>query len=77
MRYINVKGLRQRFGITQENLGMVIGCSRANAANKEQGRVEWTITEMKLLQEYFNDKLVKDGDNPQTLDQIFLPTMCH
>lgn len=75
-KYLNVKHLRGRFGLNQSEIAEVIGCSASNYAGKENGRYAWSLRECVVLQEFFNKKLEKLGEEKITLDDLFLPTKC-
>lgn len=75
-KYLVLKQLRTRFGITQETAGRLLGCSVGNYNGKENGRYNWTLQECFILQTYINKKLVSCGEEKMSIDDIFLATEC-
>jgi DNA-binding XRE family transcriptional regulator len=58
--------------LTQENMGVLLGYSKANYSQKESGAIEFTLREMRIIQKEFNKRLAKMGQPLLTLDDIFL-----
>ena len=75
-KYLNVKAMRNKFGLKQSDLAKVIGCSSSNFAGKENGLYIWRLSECKKVQDFFNNLLVQAGEDPVTLDDLFLSTKC-
>lgn len=76
IKYLNLKQLRDRFGLNQTEMARIIGCSVGNYNGKENGRYQWSLSECVAIQEHFNEKITKAGEAPLTLDYIFLPSEC-
>lgn len=70
----NLKYWRGVLGYTQNEMGVLIGCKGPNYSKKENGLTDFTLTEMLTIQSCFNKKLVKMGQPPLMLDDIFLST---
>jgi len=52
--YSNLLKLRKERGITQKQMGELIGCGPSNYNYKERGRTNFKITEMEIIQKHFN-----------------------
>lgn len=68
-----LKYWRQVARLTQEDFSVLLGCNRSNYCQKENGAVEITRSEMLKIQTKLNERLVRVGKGPVTLDEIFLP----
>lgn len=75
-KYLVLKQLRTKFGITQDTASKLIGCTVGNYNGKENGRYKWTLKECFILQTYINKKLESNGEDKMSIDDIFLPTKC-
>ncbi len=50
----NIKILRIANNKTQEEMANIIGCSTNSYIQKEKGRVDFTVNEIKIVKAYFN-----------------------
>ena len=50
----NIKILRIANNKTQEQMAAIVGCSTNSYIQKEKGRVEFTVNEIKIIKAYFN-----------------------
>lgn len=69
----NLKSLRVKLDLKQEDVALLLGCKRATYGCKENGKIEISRSEMIKIRNYFNKLLVKRGLAEVTLDDIFLP----
>ena len=51
---MNIKKFRITQKMTQEEMAMLIGCSINAYIQKEKGRVDFTVNEIKIIKAYFN-----------------------
>ena len=65
--YSNLAKLRKEQGITQQQMGQLIGCATSNYNRKERGKMNFRITEMEIIKKHFN----------KPLDEIFLKYDCN
>jgi len=68
-----LKYWRGRLGLKQEDLATLLGYTVSNYCLKENGNTEIKRGEMLKIQKALNDQLKKAGQDPLTLDDIFLP----
>lgn len=54
MENINIKMLRIREDLTQEEMAKIVGCSKNSYIQKEKGRIDFSKNEMKKTKAYFN-----------------------
>ena len=54
LKNINIKMLRIKENLTQEDMAKEIGCSKVSYIQKEKGRVDFTKDEMKRIKENFD-----------------------
>lgn len=59
-------------GLKQADMALLLGCSEGAYCLKENGNTELRRREMISIQKAINEKLNK-GNDPLTLDEIFLP----
>lgn len=57
MPHRKLKGLRAEYNITQVEMAEIIGISEQSYVSKENGQVDFRLTEIKKILEHFNDKL--------------------
>ena len=69
--FATLRYMRERFGISQEAYAKLIGCGPSNYANKERGRVPWSLSECKRIQIDVNERLSKIGEASITIDKLF------
>ncbi|MDX1769909.1 MAG: helix-turn-helix transcriptional regulator [Planococcaceae bacterium] len=62
----NLIRLRKEHGLNQKELEKVIGMKPGTYGRKERGELEFRISEMIAIHQYFN----------VSMDEIFLPTNC-
>jgi len=71
-RLLKLRYWRERVGLKQDDLALLLGCKRANYSQKENGRTNITLTEMLKIQNAINKRLVKMGLTQVTLDDLFI-----
>lgn len=59
MKNTNIKILRIKENLTQEDMAKEIGCSTVSYIQKEKGRVDFTKDEMKKVKEKFDLSLAE------------------
>lgn len=69
--YSKLKSYRVRFGYTQSDFAVFIGCKATNYSNKENGKVDWRLGECCILKDKINEHLKSLGENLLTLEEIF------
>lgn len=71
-RYLKLKYWRQKLGLKQSDLAILLGFNPSNYSQKENGRGKFYLQEAMQIQSAFN-KMLKKKDMPLlTLDDIFL-----
>lgn len=68
MKLIKLRYLRDKANIKQETFATLLGVKRAAYSQKENGKIEFRLSEMLKIQKALNKKL---GEK-LTLDDIFL-----
>lgn len=54
MEIDNIKMLRVSYGLTQNDMAKIIGCSTNTYIQKEKGRIDFTKNEMRIYKIYFD-----------------------
>jgi DNA-binding XRE family transcriptional regulator len=67
----NLKYWREKLGLKQDDLAVLLGCKRSNYCQKERGNSEIRLSEMLKIQKAFNQILEKRAEPLLTLDKIF------
>jgi len=62
---------RERVGLKQDDLAVLLGCKRANYCQKETGKSEIRLSEMLKIQKAVNQKLEKMDMPSVTLDELY------
>lgn len=70
-KYLKLKYLRERCGMTQTDMGLRIGVSTGQYSKKENGTQPWELEECRIVKKIINDFLNSIGENPMTIDEIF------
>lgn len=63
---------REIVGLKQDDIAVILGCKGANYCQKETGRSDIGLKQMKLIQTAINSKLKKMGREELTLDDLFM-----
>lgn len=71
MRLLKLKYWRERAGLKQEDLALLLGYKISNYSQKERGKVGFQLREAFLIRDAINKRIAKDGYSPLTIDDIF------
>jgi len=70
--YLFLKYLRNRLNIKQYDFAQLIGVAPCQYGKKENGEQPWFLNECELIRGYINKELKKKGEDPLTIDEIFV-----
>ncbi|HYF75267.1 MAG TPA: helix-turn-helix domain-containing protein [Candidatus Nitrosocosmicus sp.] len=70
-KYLRLRYLRSRFGLTQEFLGGMIGVSDTGYSLRENGKTSWQLNECIIIRNIINEKLTEIGESAMTIEEIF------
>jgi DNA-binding XRE family transcriptional regulator len=70
-KYLKLKYLRERCGMTQADMGLRIGVSSGQYSKKENGTQPWELEECRIVKRIVNEFLASVGEPPMTIDEIF------
>jgi DNA-binding XRE family transcriptional regulator len=70
-RLHKLKYWREKVGLKQEDLAVLLGCKRSNYCQKETGKAEIRLSEMLKIQKAINRILVKMDMPEISLDEMF------
>ncbi|PKM49591.1 MAG: hypothetical protein CVV02_15245 [Firmicutes bacterium HGW-Firmicutes-7] len=71
IKYLKLRYLRQKINVTQIDFSKLIGISRSHYSKKENGVQGWGLDECEIIRDYINKELLKKGESPLTIDEIF------
>jgi DNA-binding XRE family transcriptional regulator len=71
-KYLKLKYLRNRFGLTQEFLGDKIGVSDTGYSLRENGKTIWQLPECIIIRDIINEKLKDHDEEEMIIDDIFI-----
>jgi DNA-binding XRE family transcriptional regulator len=71
-KFLALRYLRTRFGLTQGFLGLKIGVSDTGYSMRENGYTPWQLPECFIIQSIINKKLEETEEEAMTLDKIFI-----
>lgn len=69
-RLLKLKFWREKVGLKQDDLAVLIGCKKANYCCKERGSSEIRLSELLKIQKAINQKLEKMGEQPIGIDDL-------
>ena len=64
--------LREVAGLKQDDMAVLIGCTKPNYCLRENGKVEFRLSEIWTIKDALNEKFKKEGKPEVTLEDIFL-----
>jgi DNA-binding XRE family transcriptional regulator len=70
-RYLKLKYWRQKLYLSQDDMGVMLGCKKACYSKKENGIVNFTLNEAFVIIEKFNKKIVNMGYEPLRIEDLF------
>lgn len=71
-KYLKLEYYRKKYGYKQSDMAILIGLCTSSYSHKVNGLSKFTFDEIMLLHGVLNKAAKKAGDNPLTLDEIFL-----
>ena len=71
-KYLKLKSIRAILNIRQKPISDTIGISEGQFSQKENGISPWRLDECILIRDYINELLIKKGEQPLTIDEIFI-----
>lgn len=71
-KYLKLEYYRKKYGYKQSDMAVLIGKKTSSYSHKVCGLTPFSFDEIKLIYTALNKAAKKAGDNPLTLDEIFL-----
>lgn len=65
-----LKYWREKVGLKQDDLALLIGCKGSNYCQKERGNSEIRLSELLKIQKAINQRLEKMGEQPVSIDEL-------
>lgn len=70
--YLKLEYYRKKYGYKQSDMATLLGLCASSYSHKVNGLSKFSFDEIMLIHNVLNKAAKKAGDNPLTLDEIFL-----